>query len=305
MSSHARPHPSSRPAIICAIIGLTTCAVVAWWRGSSADGTSAMPASTNTSVDRPAAAAVPDPLAGVPQVTKPVSSALQITADRTRDDTARLQALVDGGLPQIDQAQDIALMRRILRDPSEGDTIRNEAANLLGRSEAPDLVADLQAVLAHPAEEERFRSFAMQHLGVHWNQHGSPHGAPDHAALRTGLSDRHVAVRREALLALSRGGDVTVPDHVTRLLADPAAAGEHDLAIRLAADLRMTDLLPTLRTMLVGDRPETIRIAALDAVARLHDASSRPVLLVAQDDKNPRVAAAGRQALTTLDGALP
>ena len=232
-------------------------------------------------------------------ITLPVSPSLWITADRTQSEELRLKPLVDGTVVLIDQPQDILLMRRILLDSEEGDTIRNEAANLLNRSGIAELPNDLQTVLANPAEAARFRSFAMQHLGILWNQVGSPAASPLRAVLLTGLTDRHVAAQREALLALARGKDPAAPVRVEALLADPAASNQHDLCCRIVADLKLMNQLPALRRLLSsGD--EVIRIAALDAAARLGDLESLDAVVMAAKDSNPRIASAGKRAQKVL-----
>jgi HEAT repeat protein len=207
--------------------------------------------------------------------------------------------LVDGTVALIDQPQDVALMRRMLRDPTEGDTIRNEAANLLGRSQVKELVADLQAVLVHPAEAARFRSFAAQHLGLCWERAGYQPDLPEHRALQQALTDRHVEVRREALLALSRGKDPQVPTRIRELLADPTASDQHDLCCRLVADLGLTEHQATLQT-LIGSSHESVAVAALDAVGRLKAASLRPAVETATTDPRPRVATTARRVLVLL-----
>ncbi|MFW5882144.1 MAG: hypothetical protein ACOCVS_00770 [Planctomycetota bacterium] len=204
----------------------------------------------------------------------------------------------------IDQPQDIALIRRILRDPQEGDTIRNETANLLTRSEVPQLADDLIRVLEHPTERARFRSFAMQHLGVLWLQRGAKPDDPIRARLIAGLDDRHVPVRREALLPLTRGQDTIVPARIAAILGPDGDAAQWDLACRLVADLELADHLPAVRALLT-EADETIRCAALDAIARMGDTASRAEAERAAQDANPRIAAAGRRALSALTEAKP
>jgi HEAT repeat protein len=315
------PH-AHRLAPVAALFGLTVLGVALWLRASSSEviPNSAAPrvdsmrlhgSALSSGSDLPPAGLpavvkpLSDPLAGLPAVMAPVSTDLHLVADRTRDELVRLRPLTDGSVQEVHAPQDVVLIRRILRDPGEGDTIRNEAANLLGRSQVPELVGDLEAVLAHPAEQERFRSFAMQHLGVHWNGRGSPVGDAVQVRLRAGLDDRHVAVRREALLALARGQDALVPARVAALLSDPMATAEQDLAARVAAECKMQELLPALRPLLAAGCDAVVRIAAMEAVARLGDTESLPALHAAEGDANPRVAAAAAQALAALEGVKP
>ncbi len=243
----------------------------------------------------------PGPLAGLPAVTVPVSPGLRIVADTEQGSMARIRPFVDGTLVCLTKPQDIALVRRILRDPLESDTLRNEAANLLNRSQDDNLTADLIAVLGHPAEEERFRSFAAQHLGMIWLAEGSPKKSPEHNVLLDCLEDRHVEVRREALLPLARGGDPAAAAYVRGCLADPESAPLHDLCIRLVADIGLRDQLPKVRSYLPSSN-EVEYLAALDAVARLRDTESVGACERAARHHNPRIAQAGTRSLLALKG---
>ena len=308
------PH---RPRRVSQIIAISFCALGVgaltgsfWWRQKSADPVNTVVPVSASIVPLPSTSAVvtepttPDPFVGIPSITVPVSPNLWIVADRSRSEEDRLKPLVNGTVVLIKEPQDIALIRRILRDPKEGDTIRNEAANLLNRSEVASLADDLIAILAHPAEQARFRSFAAQHIGVLWLQTGAKTETNAYKALLAALDDRHVEVRREALLPLARGHDPLIPALVHRLLTDPKDSNQHDLCCRIVADLGLTDELPVVRSLL-SSPDEVIRIAALGAVAKMKDLVSHDVVSLAAKDGNARIAAAGQRALATLSEGKP
>jgi len=296
----------SLPAVLIALLGVGALALALVLRLTAPAGTPSEPVGPAEGAGpapvgrRPVE---PDPFVGVPAVDAPVHVKLRAVADLELPAHERLKPLVDGGLPLVSEPQDVALVRRILRDPREGDTIRNEAANLLYRSEVSELADDLKAVLVHPLERERFRSFAAQHLGVIW----LGGGAEDPALrddLRRLLTDRHPAVRREALWPLAQGNDPLAVDTAVKLLSDPGAGGMHDLCCRIAALKGLEDLLPRIRE-LAAEAEEVPRSAALHALAALGGAAEKSLIARAVDDENPRVAAAARAALTALDGAKP
>jgi hypothetical protein len=242
--------------------------------------------------------------------SEPVSSSLRIVADRSLPDHVRLKPLVDGTVIALDRPADVALMRRILLDSSDEDTVRNEAANRLAAAWTPGLGADLARVLDQAGEGERFRSFAAQHLGLAW-QRAQAAGTAEAATLRSRLTacvhDRHYAVRREALLALVRGGDAGGLAEAARLLAaddagDPAVPAMRDLALRIAGETRRVDAREQVRRFL-RHADATVRAAALIAAGQLGDAASRPLIAAAVQDADRQVAGAARTALAMLDGA--
>ncbi len=242
-----------------------------------------------------------EPAEGLPAVTAPVSPGLRATADTSLSADARLRPLVDGSVAEVSSAADIALMRRILLDVREGDTLRNEAANLLQRSGVSELAADLRAVLANPAERERFRSFAAQHLGIVWLA-GGGRDEDLRAALRELLADRHVAVRREALLALARGGDAAVGPRLAAILAGEEGGGMRDLACRIAADLDRRDLLPDIRPLAgtaAGD--PVVQAAALRALVALEDPAAPELCRAALASPESKVSAAATAGLRVLE----
>lgn len=306
VTTRERIHPASA---LAALAGCAALAAALWRSGGAPPAAptdaplTAAPASAAPPAERlPAAGAVQ-----VAAITEPVSPALRPVADRALPQRDRLRPLVDGALTGVSRASDIALLRNVLRDPVDDDTIRNEAANLLRASACADLADDLRAVLTEPREQARFRSFAAQHLGVLLLDARRTGGAGvdllrrDLTAL---LRDRHVEVRREALLALARGGAGDALAEAERLIADEGQAAMHDLCIRIAAEQGWRELLPRIRA-LAGAGDAVVRVAALSAIGAMRDEASRPLLEAASRDGDRHVAGAARAALAAMTPVSP
>jgi HEAT repeat protein len=232
---------------------------------------------------------------------------LRIVADRTQQDEHRLKPLVDGSVTALTPS-DILLLRRILRDASDEDTIRNEAANHLRANQVVDLADDCSAVLAQAGERPRFRSFAAQHLGIAWLDACAQKAAQKAIALQPRLiallTDRDVEVRREALLALVRGGDAAGLAESARLLAsddasDPVVPAMRDLALRIAGETKQAASIPRVRVFLTH-ADTTVRAAAILALGKLGDRESRAAIEAATKDKNLMVAGAAKSALEAI-----
>ena len=164
----------------------------------------------------------------LPVVVSPVSPELRVVSDRSQPDHDRLRPLVDGSVATLNPA-DVALLRRVLRDATDEDTVRNEAANHLRANGTAEVADDCSAVLAQAGELPRFRSFAAQHLGIAWLDARSADAARAgvlRPRLVSLLSDRDMEVRREALLALVRGGDPDGLRGAAAWLEDPNPAAE-------------------------------------------------------------------------------
>ncbi len=290
MDSDSLPSPTSPTRSAFPWFGLGVCglglAALAFSLSrqlvSPGDHSAPTPIPTSSAAQKPAPTSEPervaprlfpkDRFADIPVVSAPVSDVLRIVADRNQTEDARLQPLVDGNLPLISEAQDIALIRRILRDPNEGDTLRNEAANLLNRSEVGDLASDLIRVLNQDGEQARFRSFAAQHLGVLWNQEGAERNGASYDRLLACLNDRHIEVQREAMLALARGNEPSIADRVATILTDSQPQRLIDLACRIAAEKNLRDNLPAIRA-LRDHQNQVVARAAQGASKRLAAAS--------------------------------
>lgn len=189
----------------------------------------------------------------------------------------------------------------VLINPQKDDTERNEAANQLGRSKYSEMTNDLIAVLNNPKEGERFRSFAVQHL---WQQTRRTSNPDEREKIRTvlyrGLTDRHVKVRREALLALVRMDDPKGRETAVSWLLAPDAANVRDLAIRCIHKLDLREHIPTVRKYSRGPT-NVIRIAAINTLSQWGDEESRLAFEEAAKSSNVRLQRAGKAAVARLD----
>ncbi len=206
------------------------------------------------------------PAAPLPEVDGPLSFSLRVVADRELPQHKRLKPLVDGSTVVITAPEDLLALRRILRDPTEGDTLRNESANALRINASPDLADDLRAVLADLRNGARFRSFAAQHLGVLFE--ADPSDKTLRQSLRAALEDAAVKVRREALWPLSRQGDPVALALAAAWVRDPDQAALHDLCCRIAALTGCQTWLEPVQVLARAD-DEVVRRAAHQALAAL------------------------------------
>lgn len=202
----------------------------------------------------------------------------------------------------IASAEDLQIFAKVLGDPSDDDTVRNEVANLLRRSKYTGLTNALHAVLDNPAEKPRFRSFAVQHLWQQLDGAGIDDQDRIRAKLHELLADRHVEVRREALLALVRMrdpvGKTTAIGWLTSL--EPSAETTRDLAIRCVYDLGLREQMQVIRPF-ARDPNEVTRIAAIVALSQWGDEGSREAFKAAADSSSIRLQRAGKAALERLN----
>jgi hypothetical protein len=246
----------------------------------------------------------------------------------TADQTARL--------PAIRNPADIPAVVAVLLDTSDDDTVRHEAAELLRRSHYAGLTEALIKVLQNPAERERFRSWAVQHLGTNAlhaqitlagnNAFPGPEGAVSTAqreraqaeqellttvpVLHTALTDRHDKVKCEALLALQRLGDPKALPTAEEWLAAPEAARDpvRHLAIRVVREAAVAKPalkekhLPRMRE-LAGHTDESIRRFAIVTLGEWRDLPSRPLLEAAAKEGSPLVKSAAQAVLRRLNAA--
>ena len=208
------------------------------------------------------------------------------------DMTSRFPAVTD----PIDQAA----LAKVLEDAHDDDTVRNEVANLLRRSNYPGLDDSLLRVLKNPEEKERFRAFAAQHLGdMAQMQNKKDTVVPE---LRKLLEDPHFAVRREALLALVRLKDEKGKETAVKWLKEdsPDASKSRDLTIRCVRELGLKEYLPEVREL--GKSPdEATCIAALVTLSEWRDVESRPLFESAAQSRVVRLQRAGQAALKHLE----
>ncbi len=195
-------------------------------------------------------------------------------------------------------------MRYVLRDPQDDDAVRNEAANLLRRSDDAGLTDDLINVLKNPAEGPRFRSFCIQHLWQQLEKAGADEREKIVTVLHQSLSDRHVEVRREALLALVRMCDQKGQETAAAWLTAPGPEADavRDLAIRCVQELDLREYMPEIRKHIRASN-EVVRIAAIVALSQWGDEESRPAFEEAAKLSSVRLQRAGKAALERLDKA--
>jgi HEAT repeat protein len=212
-------------------------------------------------------------------------------------------------IPALYTDEDIAWVLYVLRDSSDLDAIRNEAANLLRRSKVKNLEDHFYAILKNPAEKERFTSYAIQHLGDMMTEYrdGTANDSMARAAtirkqLSAALTDPRLMVRSEALLALTRERDPTAVAIIRKGLTEPAGDQGQDLLIRCAKEANLTDLIPAIRPLAYSEN-QVVRIAAVNVLAQWKDEASRPAFEEASRSTIQRIQRAGDLALRLLDPA--
>lgn len=210
-------------------------------------------------------------------------------------------------VPTVSDPDDLAWVLYVLDDHTDLDAVRNEAANLLRRSHVRDVDQHLLAVLASPLEKERFRSYAVQHLGDLMRELLDGTKADDLAGARTiqdalakALTDPYFMVRSEALMALARERDPRANAIIRSGLTDPQWSQGQDLLIRCAKEAGLTDLIPTIRPLAYSTN-DVVRIAAVNVLAQWRDEASRPAFEEASRSAVPRLQRAGTLALTLME----
>jgi len=209
-------------------------------------------------------------------------------------DGPRVQPDIAERLPRVADPMDVAAVETVLLATADEILVRHEAANLLRRSEIPALADHLQTILARDAEPERMRGYAIQNLSLLLDQEAwADQQAAIMEQLRRHLDDRHLEVRREAFLALSRLGDPAAGERIAAGLTSAAGAPLRDLYIRAAHSWDKRDLLPQVRSYLEADEDLTA-VAAINVVGLWQDTASRATLLdiVEHTDSRKRRSAA-------------
>jgi HEAT repeat protein len=240
--------------------------------------------------------------------------------------------------------EDFPALLKVLQDSEDDDTVRHEVANLLRRSKCPGLPQSLLQVLNNPAEQPRFRSFAMQHLGGLAADMDDDARQPLLAKMRTALADKHYQVRSQALQNLLRlkdpqagqtaakwltdyppappasnpGGtppnnplkNTVQPESLQSQVIQRAANPEAERgtlvkqAIECVHDLDLKEHLPAIRKY-ARDPDIIIARAAIVALADWRDAESLPVMQAAADSKDPLLSRCGKAALERMRSAAP
>jgi len=234
---------------------------------------------------------------------KPEHPELVVFCTRSNKIAERIR-INDSSLPFVAQ-NDLAAIVSILTDCSDHDIVRNEAANLLARSSYQDLAPVLISVLNNPDEGSRFRGFATQHLGMVASRSASQSDLAV-VRLRSGLTDQHVEVRREALLALVRLKDQTAARTAISWLNSTSKTENdlRDVAIRCIQELNLREHAPTIRKYL-ADADEAIRIQAIVTLSQWNDEESVPCFEEAAISSHARIQRAGAAALRRLGRPVP
>lgn len=215
----------------------------------------------------------------------------------------RLPQDITSRLPLINEA-DVRAVETVMMDWKDDAVVRNEAVNLLRRSGYEQLTSDLIQVMKVPEEGPRFRAFCMQHLWQQLGKAGHEEREKIASVLHQSLADRHVEVRREALLALVRMRAPQGQDTAVAWLSSsgPDADAVRDLAIRCVQELGLRTQIPNVRKH-VRSSNEVVRIAAIVALSQWGDEESRPAFEEAAKSSSVRLQRAGKAALERLDKA--
>lgn len=198
------------------------------------------------------------------------------------------------------KAEDMGEVAGILLDAKKDAACRNEAANLLRRSGYAGLTGDLIKALDSPAEGPLFRSYCVQHLWTSAAAAGPAEKKRIIGVLRGALADRHVRVRREALLALCRLKDAVGREAAVKWLSAKEGAGARDVAVRCVEELGLREQAPAVRK-LAGDPDESTAVQAIGTLGRWGDEASRKIFEAAAKSPSARLQAAGRAALRRLE----
>ncbi len=246
----------------------------------------------------PRAMAVPDTL----PLRYRVSPMLANFVDR--ECKTRVTADFAARVERVQASNDLAAVVAILKDTTDGDTVRNEAAKLLARSGYADLIPDLLAILMNPAEEPRFSSFCVQNLYENYATADEKQRAALDGVFVARLGDPDKEVRRESLLALVRLGKPEGKKAAEQWLRDPAAQDVRDIAIHGMDSLNLRDQAPEIRRSL-HDTNNVVRIAAMVVLSAWGDTESRSAFEEAAKESHPRLQHAGKLALYRLDHPSP
>jgi HEAT repeat protein len=253
-------------------------------------------AMSNRHPDQPTTCGKP-PVSAKPASSGSSSYLLTEKDPPTRADPQLTKRLID--TRRVENTADVLV---IILDIKKDPTTRNEAANLLRRSECLSLTENLVRSLGSAEEGPLWRSYCIQHLYMN-----SEKAMPDEkekiaGVLRSSLSDRHTRVRREALLALCRLKDPLGQETAVKWLTAKEGEGPRDVAIRCCEDLGLCDQAPAVRK-LATDPDESTAVQAIGTLGRWGDEASRPLFEDAAKSKSLRLQNAAKAALKRLDVA--
>jgi HEAT repeat protein len=205
-----------------------------------------------------------------------------------------LEARLEGHHRDVELFERLGFTARYLRQVRMGGTFfeRAHAANVLGRLGIPEACPPLILALDDPDEDVSVKRAAADALAQIRDTRAIPHLVRELHGLWEGASphvaDALVAFGREALGAL------------TDLLGDEAEAARA-WAARILGRIGDPAASSPLRARL-GDTHAKVREAAAEALGRLEDARSGPLLAnAALFDPSPRVRAAAAFALAHVD----
>ncbi|MFH0939897.1 MAG: HEAT repeat domain-containing protein [Planctomycetota bacterium] len=315
-------------SILCLLIFLGI-----WHLCSSSPTSNRVPGGADVVVSAPstALASQPKPTALQPLDTVTVTSYSppkvhdpQLAILVNRNAANRVTSDISARLPKVKNKDDFPALLSVLSDSQDDDTVRNEVASLLRRSNCSELLDTLMKVLNNTVEGPRFRAFVMQHLGqiVPDEQTDPDTRQKLIIRFRQALDDKDMPVRRQALQNLCRLNDAKGKETAIAWLNAKSAMAQpnllenaqaenlrchnadavRDSAIRCVFDLGLREHIPIIRQY-VRDQNDVIRIAAIVTLSQWGDEESRPAFEEAAHSPVARLQRTGQAALKQLDQA--
>lgn len=257
-------------------------------------------------VDRPESDEKHGSPAGVKQPTRQERAlAGQFESFKRMDEDAQLADIqkLRGGAVLAQGDHDRLLL--ILDDPGLDVVIKNQAANALMNADPirADFVEKLQSVVRDPAESDRWRDYALQHLGVACVR--MDENSAGIACLHQAFIGSTSTLPGTAFLALGHLVDAerytfTEQDHVR---IDHLMTSAHiDSQARLTVitgvgDAGWSEHHQRLRDLCEGETdPELIR-AAIIALSKYHNSDDISLIQLFEEHPLPRVASAARESV--------
>ena len=303
------------PKILIVLAGIASAGIL--WFGLQQTGarshTTTVPATLEPSGVAPTTAIVAIPkvkiIRSIPP--RPQSNYLARLVDRSLQSKDRFSSDLNDrykGANEITK-DDIPAMVYCLMDETDQDGPRNEVAVLLRRAKISGISEALVSVIENPDEKPRFRAFAAQHLGSMLAQDELKSEERVKSKLKELLSDKDIAVRREALFALVRKKDTVGIEIAVQWLHAKGSEADatRDLTIRCVHELDLREEIPVIREHAL-DENEITRIAALVVLGLWGDEASRDAMRQSANSKSMRVHRAAEAALgnlNSLDRLLP
>jgi len=237
------------------------------------------------------------PAQQIPAVSPVIASLTDVRLPPHR----RISSDIVARISKVENEADFQALDDCLRNADDHDTVRNEVANLLRRSNYLQLADSLIFVLENAAEKPRFRAFAVQHLGG--AELPNDYDVKKRVAekLQSLLQDKDVEVRREALLTLTRKHEPLAAATAVEWLSSPHRGQQEvrDLAIRCIRELGLREHAPIVK-QLASDENESVRIAAIVTLSDWQDVESATVFEAAARSNSTRLHRAGQAALNKM-----